>query len=154
VRSFWLGRSCDNKLHVSSGYPYLSEALRKKTIALARRDDGNWAIRFRNFDLGTLTEEGNVFWPVRLSWTLSNTSVHLRRPFTTVRFAESSLVGSPLSPPQHLRHPSRQRPPNNLEAPETPTKRRLLHRAAGVVLAGPPGRARLTARFLPLYSVT
>jgi len=58
------------------------------------------------------------------------------------------------APPQHLRHPARQRPPNNLDAPETPTKRRLLHRAAGVVLAGPPGRARLTARFLPLYSVT
>ena len=31
----------------------------EETIALAQRDDGNWAIRFRNFDLGTLTEEGN-----------------------------------------------------------------------------------------------
>jgi len=38
---------------------YLSEAMRKETVALARRDDGNWAIRFRNFDLGTLAEEGN-----------------------------------------------------------------------------------------------
>ena len=33
--------------------------MRKETIALAQRDDGNWAIRFRNFDLGTLTDEGN-----------------------------------------------------------------------------------------------
>jgi len=58
------------------------------------------------------------------------------------------------APRQHFRDPARQRPPNNLDAPEMPTKRRLLRGAAGVVLAGPPGRARLTARFLPLYSVT
>jgi len=32
--------------------------MRKETVALAQRDDGNGAIRFRNFDLRTLTEEG------------------------------------------------------------------------------------------------
>jgi len=37
----------------------LSEALRKETIALARRDDGNRAIRLRSFDLATLMAEGN-----------------------------------------------------------------------------------------------
>jgi hypothetical protein len=57
-------------------------------------------------------------------------------------------------PPQHLRHPARQPPPANLDAPETPTKRRLSHRAACAALAGPPWRARLTARLLPCYSVT
>jgi hypothetical protein len=38
----------------------LSEAMRKETIALAQRDDGNWAIRFRNFDLGTLSPRRGV----------------------------------------------------------------------------------------------
>lgn len=36
---------------------YLSEALRGETVALARRDDGDWAIRFRGFDLATLSDE-------------------------------------------------------------------------------------------------
>jgi putative transposase len=49
----------DGYIKWRDGKVYLSEALRKETVALARRDDGNWAIRFRNFDLGTLTEEGN-----------------------------------------------------------------------------------------------
>lgn len=49
----------DGYIKWRDGKLYLSEALRKETIALAQRDDGNWAIRFRNFDLGTLTEEGN-----------------------------------------------------------------------------------------------
>ena len=35
---------------------YLSEALRGETIALARRDDGDWAVRFRGFDLATLDD--------------------------------------------------------------------------------------------------
>jgi putative transposase len=33
---------------------YLTEALRGQTIALAQRDDGDWAIRFRGFDLAVL----------------------------------------------------------------------------------------------------
>jgi hypothetical protein len=49
----------DGYIKWRDGKLYLSEALRKETIALAQRDDGNWAIRFRNFDLGTLTDEGN-----------------------------------------------------------------------------------------------
>ena len=49
----------DGYIKWRDGKLYLSEALRKETIALAQRDDGNWAIRFSNFDLGTLTEEGN-----------------------------------------------------------------------------------------------
>jgi putative transposase len=36
---------------------YLSEALRGETIALAQRDDGHWAIRFRAFDLATLAAD-------------------------------------------------------------------------------------------------
>ena len=49
----------DGYIKWRDGKLYLSEALRKETIALTQRDDGNWAIRFRNFDLGTLTDEGN-----------------------------------------------------------------------------------------------
>ena len=49
----------DGYIKWRDGKIYLSEALRQETVALARRDDGNWAIRFRNFDLGTLTDEGN-----------------------------------------------------------------------------------------------
>jgi hypothetical protein len=29
-------------------------------VALARRDEGDWAIRFRNFDLALLVEETNA----------------------------------------------------------------------------------------------
>jgi putative transposase len=35
---------------------YLSEALRGETIGIARRDDGNWAVRFRGYDLAILGE--------------------------------------------------------------------------------------------------
>ena len=49
----------DGYIKWRDGKLYLSEAMRKETVALAQRDDGNWAIRFRNFDLGTLTDEGN-----------------------------------------------------------------------------------------------
>ena len=38
---------------------YLSEALRGETVALAPRDDGDWAIRFRGFDLAVLGERAN-----------------------------------------------------------------------------------------------
>jgi len=36
---------------------YLSGALRGETVALARRDDGHWAVRFRGFDLAVVDEE-------------------------------------------------------------------------------------------------
>ena len=36
---------------------YVSEAPRGQTIGLARRDDGHWAIRFRNFDLAAVDAE-------------------------------------------------------------------------------------------------
>src|SRR4029077_17442460 len=38
---------------------YLSEALRGETVALAPRDDGDWAIRFRGFDLAVLGERAH-----------------------------------------------------------------------------------------------
>ena len=49
----------DGYIKWRDGTIYLSEAVRKETIALAQHNDSNWAIRFRNFDLGTLTDEGN-----------------------------------------------------------------------------------------------
>ena len=39
---------------------YLSEALLGETIAIAQRDDGDWTIRFRNFDLAMLMEDTGV----------------------------------------------------------------------------------------------
>jgi putative transposase len=51
-------RRVDRKGYIKwrDGGLYLGEALRGETIALARRDDGDWAIRFRSFDLATLSE--------------------------------------------------------------------------------------------------
>jgi transposase InsO family protein len=40
---------------------YLSEALRGEDVALSRRDDGEWMIRFRSFDLAVLEDDsGNL----------------------------------------------------------------------------------------------
>jgi transposase InsO family protein len=39
---------------------YLTEALRGETIALAQRDNGDWTIRFRGFDLAVLDEQTNL----------------------------------------------------------------------------------------------
>lgn len=36
---------------------YLSKALRGETVGVARRDDGDWAVRFRAFDLAVLKDE-------------------------------------------------------------------------------------------------
>jgi hypothetical protein len=33
---------------------YLSEALAREQVAVAQRDDGDWSVRFRAFDLATL----------------------------------------------------------------------------------------------------
>src|SRR4051794_35255467 len=48
---------------------YLSAALRGETVGLARRDDGDWAVRFRGFDLAIVTDAGGVMKPLRLSRT-------------------------------------------------------------------------------------
>ena len=39
---------------------YLTEALREETVALARRDDGDWTVRFRDVDLAVLDKQSNV----------------------------------------------------------------------------------------------
>ena len=36
---------------------HLSKALRGENVGVARRDDGDWAVRFRGFDLAILTDE-------------------------------------------------------------------------------------------------
>ena len=41
------------------GQVYLTEALRGETVALAQRDDGDWTLRFRQFDLAVLSDENN-----------------------------------------------------------------------------------------------
>ncbi len=44
-------------IHWQDDTLYLSEALKGQTVGLARRDDGDWAIRFRNFDVAILDQE-------------------------------------------------------------------------------------------------
>jgi len=46
---------------------YLSEALRGQTVALAQADDGDWAIRFRQFTLAMLSDATNTIRPARLA---------------------------------------------------------------------------------------
>jgi transposase len=48
---------------------YLTEALRGQTVALAPRDDGDWAVRFRQFTLAVLSDAANTIRPARLSRT-------------------------------------------------------------------------------------
>jgi putative transposase len=48
---------------------YLSAALCGETVGLARRDDGDWMVRFRGFDLAIVTEAGSAMKPLRLSRT-------------------------------------------------------------------------------------
>ena len=47
----------DGHIKWRDGTVYLSAALRGETVALARRDDGDWAVRFRGFDLAVMQEE-------------------------------------------------------------------------------------------------
>ena len=51
---------------------YLSAALRGETVGLARRDDGDWAVRFRGFDLAIVTDAGGAMKPLRLSRTAAS----------------------------------------------------------------------------------
>lgn len=53
--------SRDGYIRWQEAWIYLSEALAKETIALAQRDDGDWTVRFRGFDLAILTE-ANQHW--------------------------------------------------------------------------------------------
>ncbi len=45
---------------------YVTEALCGQTVAFAQRDDGDWAIRFRQFDLAMLSDRTNRLQPGRL----------------------------------------------------------------------------------------
>ena len=47
----------DGYIKWRDGTVYLSKALRGETVGVARRDDGDWAVRFRGFDLAVLLEE-------------------------------------------------------------------------------------------------
>jgi transposase InsO family protein len=47
----------DGYIRWRDGTVYLSGALRGETVGVARRDDGDWAVRFRGFDLTVLAEE-------------------------------------------------------------------------------------------------
>ena len=49
----------DGYIRWRDGTVYLSGALRGETVALARRDDGDWAVRFRGFDLAVLLDASN-----------------------------------------------------------------------------------------------
>jgi transposase InsO family protein len=46
----------DGYIRWRDGTIYLSGALRGETVALAQRDDGDWAVRFRGFDLAVLDD--------------------------------------------------------------------------------------------------
>ena len=48
---------------------YLSGALRGETVALAQRDDGHWAVRFRGFDLAVVDDESSELHRGRLRRT-------------------------------------------------------------------------------------
>lgn len=48
----------DGYIKWRDGTVYLSKALRGELVGVARRDDGDWAVRFRGFDLAVLLEEG------------------------------------------------------------------------------------------------
>ena len=48
---------------------YLTEALMGQTVALARRDDGDWVVRFRQFDLAVLDNESDTIGVDRLTRT-------------------------------------------------------------------------------------
>lgn len=52
---------------------YLSGALRGETVALAQRDDGAWAVRFRGFDLAVVADDASG---ELLRGRLSRTAIH------------------------------------------------------------------------------
>jgi putative transposase len=54
----------DGYIKWRDGTVYLSKALRGETVGVARRDDGDWAVRFRGFDLAILPDDNG---PLRRS---------------------------------------------------------------------------------------
>jgi transposase InsO family protein len=50
----------DGYIKWRDGEVHVTEALRGEMVALARRDDGDWALRFRAFDLAVLGEATNA----------------------------------------------------------------------------------------------
>jgi hypothetical protein len=48
-------------IHWQDATLYLSEALKGQIVGLARRDDGDWAVRFRNFDVAVLDQKQRPF---------------------------------------------------------------------------------------------
>jgi transposase InsO family protein len=48
---------------------YLTEALAGQSVALAQLDDGDWAVRFRQFSLAVITDQTNQIRPSRLART-------------------------------------------------------------------------------------
>jgi transposase InsO family protein len=50
----------DGYIKWRDGTVYLSGALRGETVGVARRDDGDWAVRFRGFDLAILPDESGA----------------------------------------------------------------------------------------------
>jgi transposase InsO family protein len=50
----------DGYIKWRDGTVHLSKALVGETVGVARRDDGEWAVRFRGFDLAILPEEGGT----------------------------------------------------------------------------------------------
>jgi hypothetical protein len=50
----------DGYIKWRDGTVCLSGAPRGEKVAVARRDDGDWAARFRSFDLAILPEESHV----------------------------------------------------------------------------------------------
>jgi transposase InsO family protein len=49
----------DGYIKWRDGTVYLSKALRGETVGVARRDDGDWAVRFRGFDLAVLLDKSS-----------------------------------------------------------------------------------------------
>jgi putative transposase len=49
----------DGYIRWRDGTVYLSKALRGETVGVAQRDDGDWAVRFRGFDLAILMDESD-----------------------------------------------------------------------------------------------
>jgi hypothetical protein len=48
----------DGYIKWRDGTVYLTGALRGETVGVAQRDDGDWAVRFRGFDLAVLPDDG------------------------------------------------------------------------------------------------
>lgn len=59
----------DGYIHWRDGTIYLSGALRGETVAVAQRDDGDWAVRFRGFDLAVVDDATGDLCRSRLSRT-------------------------------------------------------------------------------------